>query len=64
MSYNQAGMSEPFESYYRDLTQSDLDLKIKDRYWQIVTSYRKWLGGGQPHVATGEEYIAHLRDKG
>ena len=64
MSYNQAGMSEPFESYYHDFTQSDLEPKIKDRYWQIDISYRKWLGNGQPDVATGYVKVSPLNSTG
>jgi len=54
-----------FEAYHRELIQSDRDPKTIDRYWQIVASYRKWLGSQrQPSTTTAKEFIAHLRDCG
>jgi integrase/recombinase XerD len=53
-----------FEAYHRELTQSDRDPKTIERYWQVITSYQKWLEDRQPNVATAKEFLAHLRDKG
>ncbi len=53
-----------FEAYHRELIQSDRDPKTIERYWQIITSYRRWLDDKQPDVASAKEFIAHLRDKG
>ena len=62
--YNCLEMADPFELYHKELLQSDRDPKTIARYWQIVTSYRKWLGNREPDVASAKEYIAYLRDKG
>jgi site-specific recombinase XerD len=55
---------DPFEVYRLELQQSDRDTKTISRYWQIVDSYRRWLNGREPTIATAKEYLAYLRDKG
>ncbi|MBI2858291.1 MAG: tyrosine-type recombinase/integrase [Chloroflexi bacterium] len=62
--YNLFKMPDPFEAYHKELVQSDRDPKTISRYWQIIESYRKWLGGRQPGTATAKEFLAHLRDTG
>jgi integrase len=62
--YSVPEMANPFESYYGELTQSDRDAKTIERYWQIITSYQKWLGSKYPDVGSAKEFLAHLRDKG
>jgi len=57
-------MANPFETYYKELNQSDRDPKTIARYWQVITKYQQWLGNRQPDVATAKEFLAHLRDKG
>ena len=57
-------MVDPFELYHTELAQSDRDPKTIERYWQIITSYRQWLGDRQPDIASAKEYIAYLRDQG
>ena len=47
-----------FEAYHRELIQSDRDPKTIERYWQVITSYQKWLGDRQPDVASAKEFIA------
>ena len=53
-----------FEEYHRDLLQSDRDPKTIQRYWEVFTTYRKWLGGRAPDVANAKEYLSHLREIG
>jgi integrase/recombinase XerD len=62
--YNRFDMPDVFELYHIELTQSDRDPKTVERYWQVVTAYRRWLGDRQPDIASAKEYIAHLRDRG
>ena len=56
-------MADPFGAYHKELIESDRDPKTIERYWQIVTAYRSWLGDRQPDVATAKEFLAYLRDK-
>ena len=60
--YNQP-MLDPFESYHKELIQSDRDPATIDRYWQIITSYREYFGNRKPAIASDKEYLAHLRDR-
>jgi len=60
--YNQTGVCDPFEIYYVDLAQSDLDDKSKGRYRQIVSSYGKFLNGRPPDFSTAKEFLAYLWD--
>lgn len=53
--YSATRMAELFSRYYKELLESDRGPKTKDRYWQVVQSYRKWLGARQPDVATAKE---------
>jgi integrase len=57
-------MADPFELYHKELAQNDKDPKTISRYWQIMTSYQKWLDNRQPDIASAKEYIAYLRNKG
>ena len=57
-------MADPFKAYHKELLESDRDPKTKDRYWQIIRSYEKWLGERQPDVATVKEYLGCLRNGG
>jgi len=52
---------EPFSRYHNDLFNRDLDPKTKLRYWQIIDSYRRWLGDRSPDTATAKEFLALLR---
>ena len=61
--YNVA-MTDFFEVYHKELIQSDRDPKTIDRYWQIVTSYRNWLGHREISVATAKQFLAYLREQG
>ncbi|MGP8080699.1 MAG: tyrosine-type recombinase/integrase [Dehalococcoidales bacterium] len=53
-----------FEEYHRELLQSDRDSKTIARYWEIVTTYCKWLDGRDPDVSSAKEYLSHLRETG
>jgi len=53
-----------FEAYHKELAQSDRDPKTIARYWQVITSYQKWLGDRQPDVASAKEFLSNLRNKG
>ena len=53
-----------FEEYHRELLQSDRDPKTKQRYWEVFTTYHKWLDGRIPDVASAKEYLSHLRETG
>ena len=57
-------MADTFEAYYKELIQSDRDLKTIARYWQIVISYSTWLNDRAPDETTAKEFLAYLRDKG
>jgi len=61
--YNCLDMADLFKLYHKELAQGDRDPKTIERYWQIVTSYQKWLGGKEPDIASAKEYMAYLRDK-
>ena len=53
-----------FEEYHRDLSQSDRDPKTITRYWEVTTTYRRWLDNRIPDVASAKEYLSHLRETG
>jgi len=57
-------MVDSTKEYHKELLESDRDPKTKDRYWQIIQSYQKWLGERQPDVATAKEYLGCLRNRG
>ena len=57
-------MVDTFEAYCKELSQGDLDPKTIARYWQIVTSYRKWLGYRQPDILSAKEFLAKLKENG
>jgi len=62
--YTPEEMGEVFELYHEALLQSDRDPKTVSRYWQIISSYRTWLGNRQPDVVNAKEFLADLRQKG
>lgn len=65
VDYTTLDMTRIFEAYHRELTQSDRDPKTIVRYWQIISSYQRWLGDNrQPDTASAKEFLSHLRDKG
>jgi len=55
---------EPFSRYHNDLFSRDLDPKTKLRYWQVIDSYRRWLGDRSPDIATAKEFLAWLSNRG
>lgn len=62
--YTQSVMADVFSAYRKHLDLCDLDEKSKLRYWQVVNSFRKWLGKRRPDVSTAQEFLAYLREKG
>jgi integrase/recombinase XerD len=62
--YTPLDMADVFEAYHSELKASDRDHKTITRYWEVITSYRKWLNGRQPDVASAKEFLAYLRCKG
>jgi integrase len=57
-------MAEPFEAFHHHLAKQDIAPCTKERYWQVVTSYRDWLSGKQPDVASAKDFLSFLREKG
>lgn len=57
-------MDNPYKRFFDELQLSDRDPKTKDRYKQIVCSYKDWLEQRQPDPDTAKRYIAHLRESG
>jgi integrase/recombinase XerD len=55
---------EPFGQYHDDLFNRDLAPKTKMRYWQVVITYRKWLGDRSPDIAAAKEFLAWLSTRG
>ena len=37
-----------------------LDPKTQQRYWQVLSFYRRWLDGRHPTSQTAPAYLAHL----
>ncbi len=62
--YSEFGMEDPFEAYHEELVRSDRDPKTIVRYWQVIKTYQRWLGDGQPSVETAKRFIAWLRENG
>jgi integrase len=62
--YTTLEMADPFEAYHKELTQSDRESKTIERYSQVTTSYKNWLGNRPPDTASAKEFLAHLRGKG
>ena len=57
-------MADRFSAYHDELVYSDRDPKTISRYWQIITSYRKWLSGKEPSITNAKEFVAYLRNRG
>jgi len=57
-------MKNCFQAYWTELQNRDLDVKTKTRYWEVIRSYRNFLNGRQPDVASAQEFLATLRSKG
>jgi integrase len=57
-------MADRFNAYHDELVHSDRDPKTISRYWQIITSYRKWLSGKEPSITNAKEFVAYLRNRG
>jgi hypothetical protein len=55
-------MVDLYEKWRRELWESDRDPKTKAKYWQVLTSYRTWLGERRPDIPSGKEYISYLRE--
>jgi integrase/recombinase XerD len=62
--YNLQQMTDVFSAYRKHLDLCDLAPKTKARYWEVVNSFRKWLGKRRPDAGTAQEFLAHLRSKG
>jgi integrase/recombinase XerD len=62
--YTKLEMSDVFSAYKKHLSILDIDLKTKQRYWEVTDSYRKWLNDRQPDATTAQEFLAYLREKG
>jgi hypothetical protein len=62
--YDQSEMVDPFEAYHIELKNSNRDCKTVLRYWEVVNSFRRWLGGRLPDVANAKQFLASLRDRG
>jgi hypothetical protein len=62
--YTQCDMADVFSAYHKHLFNCDLAPKTKERYWQVVSSYQKWLNDRSPDVTTAQEFLADLRSKG
>ncbi len=57
-------MTDVFSAYKKHLSILDLELKTKQRYWEVTDSYRKWLNNRLPDATTAQEFLADLRSKG
>lgn len=64
MSYDKPEMADLFELYHDYLLQTDRDPKTIERYWQIVKTFKEWLGSRRPSPVIVAQYLAHLRSKG
>jgi integrase len=49
------------KAYRKHLELCDLAPKTKARYWEVVNSFRKWLGKRRPDTTTAQEYYHALR---
>ena len=57
-------ISDIFSAYCNHLFNCDLDPKTQLRYWQIITSYQKWLSARLSGVSSAKEFLASPRTKG
>jgi len=55
---------EPFSQYHDDLFNRDFAPETKLRYWQVVITYRRWLGDRSPDIAAAKEFLAWLSTRG
>ncbi|MBU2535494.1 MAG: tyrosine-type recombinase/integrase [Chloroflexota bacterium] len=57
-------MTNLFEVYHKELSESDRDPKTIDRYWGVAIRYQTWLGDREVNVQTAKQFLAHLREQG